>query len=103
MLGLLILATTAAATTGDDKGLYIGGATLVSIVTAVLGYFKGRAKNINVSPQPFQVERPDDNAFVTNRTCELRMCNAKRDLVEWNRRIEDKLDGITKFLMEHKK
>lgn len=105
---LLILATTAAAVPASDpdggltiKGLYVGGSTLVAIVTAIGGYYRGKTKRVDVQ-DPVNVSGVADKAYVTNMTCEARMMCMKNDFVGWNRRVEDKVDAVGNKLDELK-
>lgn len=85
--------------------LILGGTVAIKIIEVVFGLAKTwiEKKTAQKIEQPVHVERPSDNTYVTDRECQLRMSCAKRDLVEWNRRIEDKLDSITTFLLGNKK
>lgn len=76
---ILLLATTAAAAPapGEDggltiKGLYVGGSTLVAIVTYIGGLYRGKTKRVDVQ-DPVNVSTVEDKKFVTCIACKEHM------------------------------
>lgn len=103
---LLILATTAAAVPASDpdggltiKGLYIGGSTLVAIVTAIGGYYRGKTKRVDVQ-DPLNISAPADKTYITETMCSARMQCQHNAFVGWNQRLEDAVRADSKSVDE---
>lgn len=103
---MLILATTAAAVpaTGEDagltiKGLYVGGSTLIAIVTYLGGLYRGTKRKVDVQ-DPLNISAPADKTYITETMCSARMQCQHNAFVGWNQRLEDAVRSDAKSVDE---